>query len=461
MLISNAQTNLSGFYPTANVSGLRFGTSTAIHENTIVVSSASNTLPPVSTGYVYVFQNNNGTLSQETFFYPSDALVDDAFGKSLAVSDEFIAVGSPFHDQNVGNSGSVYLYRKVNNQWTFFQKITASDASFNKQFGSFITLQGNSLFVVAPNDQNNDGIGAVYVYQFNETEWVLSQKLTVPNNTSPLGKIVVQGNQLVVSNVLSTFNSNPTQFYTFNYTSNWIYSDSSEEFGNLEQNIVDFSLDQNRLFISSNILINGTNSENKVLIYSRLNNNWLFDSDIPTNYNDFINGNIIASGDNLVVCFKDYHFQIERKFPVYYFKKIESVWQLQTYFLGEGQMNMDDRLGNSISMYESNVVIGAYTEGGLNTGKAYFLNLENLSTPSFSRENTIIYPNPTSSIITVKNNGSSEMKSFEIYSVTGKKIKHDSLTNNSISMENLPSGIYFLKLFFDNDRIENHKIMKQ
>ena len=191
MFVSNAQTNLSGFYPTANVSGLRFGTSTAIHENTIVVSSASNTLPPVTTGYVYVFQNNNGTLSQETFFYPSDALVDDAFGKSLAATDEFVAVGSPFHDQNVGNSGAVYLYRKVNNQWGFFQKITASDASFNKQFGSFVTLQGNTLFVVAPNDTNNDGIGAVYVYQFNQTEWVLSQKLTIPNNTRPLGKIVV------------------------------------------------------------------------------------------------------------------------------------------------------------------------------------------------------------------------------------------------------------------------------
>ena len=64
------------------------------------------------------------------------------------------------------------------------------------------------------------------------------------------------------SNILSTFNSDPTHFYTFNYTDNWIYSDSSEEFGNLEQNIVDFTLDQNRLFLSSIYLNSGTNSEN-------------------------------------------------------------------------------------------------------------------------------------------------------------------------------------------------------
>lgn len=462
MLISNAQTNLSGFYPNANVSGLRFGTATAIHENTIVVSSASNTLPPVTTGYVYVFQNNNGTLSQETFFYPSDALVDDAFGKSLAASDEFIAVGSPFHDQNVGNSGAVYLYRKVNNQWTFFQKITASDASFNKQFGSFITLQGNSLFVVAPNDENNDGIGAVYVYQFNETEWILSQKLTVPNNTRPFGKIVVQENQLLVSNVLNTTYYSPSHFYTFTLNNNWTLYQTSQEFGNLEQILIDFSYDQNRLYLSVHELNEGTNgSYNKIYIYNNVNNNWEPETAIETQFNDFINGNIVVSGNNLLLGYSSYYLQMGRKFPVFFYKKIEGLWQLLTNFYGEGEFNMDDRLGNSISMFESNVVIGAFIEGGINTGKAYFLNLENLSTTSFSRENTIIYPNPTSSIITVKNNGSSEMKSFEIYSVTGKKIKHDSLTNNSISMENLPSGIYFLKLYFDNDRIENHKIIKQ
>ena len=202
-------------------------------------------------------------------------------------------------------------------------------------------------------------------------------------------------------------------------------------------------------------------SENKVIIYNRLNTNWQFDTDIPMNYYDFINGNIIASGDNLVVCFKDYHLQIERKFPVYYYKKIGEQWQLQTYFLGEGQMNMDDRLGNSISLFESNLVIGANREGVINTGKAYYFNLENLSTPTFHKENFTLFPNPTSSIVTIKSNDSSEVKSYELYSVTGKKINPISMENNTISLEDLPTGIYFLKLYFNNDRIENHKIMKQ
>lgn len=455
-----SQINLSGFYPTSNVSGLKFGTATAIHENTLVVSSDTYPFPPITTGYVYVFNQNNQSITQEAYFYPSDALSSDQFGKTVAVFGNFIAVGSPLHDEGFTDSGAVYLYEKVNNNWVFFQKITASDASTNKQFGSFVKMQGNSLFIVAPNDENNDGIGAVYVYIFDQNEWILSQKLTVPNNAGKLGKIEIQGDNLIVSNLTYPFGSS-TKFHTFNYSSNWIFSNSTEQFGNLEQIIFDFTYDQQRLFISVHELNSGANNlENKVYIYNQMNNSWEFDSFILANYNNFIIGNVAVSGDNMLVGFSNYYLQLARKFPVYYYKKIENEWQMQTYFNGEGQSNMDDYLGNSISMFESNVVIGAPYEGIINSGKAYVFDLETLSTTQFDKKSVIIYPNPTADELHFENRSPFSIENIDIISTLGKVVQSIKSTTSSISLQSLPTGLYLIRVQFDNGIIETYKVSK-
>lgn len=451
-----AQTNLSGFYPNSNVSGLRFGTEVAMHDNTIVVASESSTLP-LTVGMVYVFSKENQTITQENVFYPDDATFSDQYGKSISVSDEFIVVGSPMHDTGFTNDGAVYVYRKVNTEWSFFQKITPNDAVSDKQFGSFVKIQENSMFIVAPNDVNVDGIGAVYVYTFNGTEWIFSQKLTVPNTMHLGEKIEIKDDLLVVSE--STFNQK--KYHTFLYGSNWTYSDSSEEFGSLEQNIKDFSFDGQRLYLSSNELDSGTGSVNNIHIYNRINNSWVYETFLPMNFNDFIIGKISVSENNMLVGYDGYYLQMSRKFPVFYYKKIENEWQMQTSFYGEGQAGMDDRLGNSISLQGSHFVMGAYTEGPISNGKAYTFNLENLSTTSFEKSQISIFPNPTASTVTFQNNSINQPKNYELFSLTGKLLQSSTLDNTSISLENFQAGLYFLKISFDNGLFETHKIIKK
>ena len=451
-----AQTNLTGFNPNTITPGLMFGTETAIFNNTLVVTSGTSTLPP-NIGKVYVFSQENETITQTNILYPDDAEDSDLFGKSVSLSEEFIVVGSPLHSDGYTNAGAVYTYRKVNNDWSFFQKITANDAAADKQFGSFVKIQGNSMFIVAPNDVNDDGIGAVYVYTFNETEWVFSQKLTIPDNSISIGKIEIEGNHLLVSNAT---NSQNTKFHTFIFDTNWTYSDSTNEFGNLEQNIKDFSVDGQKLYLSIHELNAGTESENNVHIYNRVNNSWELETVLNLDFNDFVIGKIAVSENNLVVGYDAYYLQMSRKFPVVYYKKIENEWQMQTYFYGEGQSNMDDYFGNSISIQGPNLLIGAYLEG-ISNGKAYAFNLENLSTTSFEKSAISVFPNPTVSTITIQNNSLIQPKNYELFSVSGKLLQSSSLENNTISLENFQSGIYFLKIGFDNELFETHKIIKK
>ncbi|WP_188362803.1 T9SS type A sorting domain-containing protein [Flavobacterium orientale] len=444
-----AQTNLSGFLPSNSNSGIRFGWQTALHDDTYVVSSQtfSSTL-----GKVFVFSKVNQVLTQQSVLYADDAVSTDQFGRSIAIFGDYIAVGSPFHDSEFTDSGAVYVYKKIDNVWTFIQKITAFDTSADKNFGSCVKIQGTSLFVSAPNDQNSNSSGSVYVYSYNGTNWSFQQKLTVPLTTELGLKFEVQGNLLVAIDALDAH-------HTFTYNNSWILSDSTLYIGNLEYDLRDFVLDGERLYITAVSPMNPT--DNAVLILNRVNNTWVFEPGVDGNFNDFYIGKIAVSGTHMLVGYQNYIFQVERKFPIRYYKKISNSWVLQTTFYGEGAAGFDDYFGNSIAMQDAEILIGAPEEGiALSTGKAYAFNLNLLSVSSFEKNNIVVYPNPTVNNILFENQTLLEVAQYELFSSSGKLITLSSKDSSFISLENLHSGIYILRTTFENGSFENHKIIK-
>jgi hypothetical protein len=75
-----------------------------------------------------------------------------------------------------------------------------------------------------------------------------------------------------------------------------------------------------------------------------------------------------------------------------------------------------------------------------------------------------LYPNPISQYINIKLQGVTKGKiKLEIYDMQGKKQKVCSLQNdevNSINLDNLDQGIYFAKIFIENNLITSRKIIK-
>jgi hypothetical protein len=444
-----AQTTLSGFVPSSDYSSSSFGAKTALHDNTFVVSSQTFffTIP----GKVYVFSKVNQVISQDAVLYPTDAVTADQYGQSISVFGDYIAVSSPLHDEGFTNAGAVYIYKKINNVWTFVQKITAFDAAANDNFGSFVKIQGTSLFISAPNDQNTTNTGSVYVYSNNGTNWVFQQKLNGVGFNLGI-KLEVQSNLLVVSDGVDNF-------HTFTYGSSWTFSDSILNIGSLEYDVKDFSFDGNRLYITAVSPLNPT--DNAVLIRNRVNNAWVVEPGIDVNFNDFIVGKIAVSGNHMLVGYENYILQNERKFPVRYFKKVSNSWVFQTNLFGDGPITIDDKLGNAISMQDAEVLIGAPENGVLpTTGKAYNYNLNLLSVESLSENSFSIYPNPTTNSITVKNSLFKPIARLDLYSMTGKMLLSTSTETSTLSLENFQSGIYLLKITAENGTFETHKIIK-
>jgi hypothetical protein len=74
-----------------------------------------------------------------------------------------------------------------------------------------------------------------------------------------------------------------------------------------------------------------------------------------------------------------------------------------------------------------------------------------------------VYPNPTSDFL-ILNVGNFELSTlnFELFEVSGKLLESKKITSitETISMENLPSSTYFLKVISNNEEVKTFKIIK-
>ncbi|MEO1483965.1 MAG: hypothetical protein AAFU77_17780 [Myxococcota bacterium] len=110
----------------------------------------------------------------------------DEFGAAIALSRDTLAVGAPFEDSDgsnetdnsVADSGAVYIFRRVNGDWTFEAYLKANSPNQEDRFGASLSIDGDTLIVGAPGasletDPSNttSGSGAVYVFQRVGATW--------------------------------------------------------------------------------------------------------------------------------------------------------------------------------------------------------------------------------------------------------------------------------------------------
>ncbi|MCZ8364381.1 MAG: FG-GAP repeat protein [Microcystis sp. LE19-251.1A] len=167
--------NLNGIWTeTAKLSasdgknGDEFGTPAAIEGNTIVVGASES---GGTKGAAYVFEKVNGKWQETAKLTANDGQVGEEFGTSVTISNNTIAV-SPRHDDDRGaDSGSVYIFQKINGVWTQVYKLTAIDGKAGDVFGKRVVIDGDTLAVSAFQDDNEvppvPDSGSVYLYSLS------------------------------------------------------------------------------------------------------------------------------------------------------------------------------------------------------------------------------------------------------------------------------------------------------
>jgi hypothetical protein len=147
--------------------GDAFGQSVSLDGHTALVGAPANDGAGLNAGAVYVFERNaEGLWRQVAKLTASDAATADLFGHDVSINGDTALVGAPFDDNGLANHGSAYLFaRDAGGLWAQVGKLTASDAAADDQFGSSVSIDGETAIVGAPAVGFN--VGGAYVFERN------------------------------------------------------------------------------------------------------------------------------------------------------------------------------------------------------------------------------------------------------------------------------------------------------
>jgi hypothetical protein len=166
----------------------RFGRSVAVSGDVIVVGAYGEDSGGVYAGAAYVFhrmKDGPDTWGQVEKIVGIDTENGDWFGFSVAVSGDVIVVGARYDNGVVSDTGAAYVFQRRKNgadQWDQVQKLTASDAEFQDNFGYAVGVYGDVIVVGARyEDEGGHDAGAAYVFHRMKNgidQWDEVQKLT-------------------------------------------------------------------------------------------------------------------------------------------------------------------------------------------------------------------------------------------------------------------------------------------
>lgn len=168
-----------------NKAGDKFGSCLAIHGNYILVGSPNSDDGGESSGSVDVFELSNGVWNHHTHITATDGTAGDYFGSSVAVTDDYLAIGAKYNAANGTKAGAAYVYRLVDGVWKKQTKLLASDGADNANFGVSVDIDGDKIIIGASGHTENwVATGAAYLFTLEDGIWEEHSKILPPDGAA-------------------------------------------------------------------------------------------------------------------------------------------------------------------------------------------------------------------------------------------------------------------------------------
>jgi FG-GAP repeat len=165
-------------YPPDGVVEGYFGANVAIYDDFATVSSVRDGDPDNQWGAVYAYRFNGTTWEFEQKFLPGD-FGSVYFGKSLAAHEDVIFIGDFGDSTNPEQSGAVSVYRYIDGNWVFEQKVMGADIWASQQQGWSIATDGERLIMgTNDNQKGRDQESWISIDRYNGIEWITEAELT-------------------------------------------------------------------------------------------------------------------------------------------------------------------------------------------------------------------------------------------------------------------------------------------
>ncbi|MBL9139747.1 MAG: tandem-95 repeat protein, partial [Verrucomicrobiales bacterium] len=181
---------------TGLAAGDRFGQTVALSGDWLAVGAPNSEFNGRDSGSAFVYQRTVTSWVQVKRLLPvtasgaTDAALDDFFGSSVAIDDDLVLVGSPRDDEGGSDRGSAYVFRRdaggINN-FGRMAKLAGTDALNNDAFGSSVALSEGLALVGMPfaGFDNQSRWGSAFVFRRNQggtDAWGFLEKLRPPDS---------------------------------------------------------------------------------------------------------------------------------------------------------------------------------------------------------------------------------------------------------------------------------------
>ena len=145
--------------------GDEFGQAVAIRGDVAVVGAWGKNVVGSNSGTAYVFDVTTG--QQTLTLTPNDAAGGDWFGRSVAIGEDEVVIGSFHHDTyGYSDAGTAYVFDLTTGKQT--RKLAASDASLSDWLGRSVGISGGLALVGASLDDDlGASSGSAYLFDLN------------------------------------------------------------------------------------------------------------------------------------------------------------------------------------------------------------------------------------------------------------------------------------------------------
>ncbi len=161
--------------------GEYFGCSVSLNGNYAIVGACRDRVgdngPRTGSASIFIRGEEEWTIQER--LTASDAEQNDNFGYSVSMSGDYAIIGAKGNDDDGSISGSAYIFVQDGENWIEQVKLTASDAAEGDYFGGSVYIDGEYAIVGA--DCNDDGgfnSGCAYIFKLENDEWMEQAKLT-------------------------------------------------------------------------------------------------------------------------------------------------------------------------------------------------------------------------------------------------------------------------------------------
>lgn len=413
-----------------------FGTSVAIDGTTAVISSIGDHQGKLFSGAVYVYNYDYllQSWTQTAKLKASDLGMGKRYGQSVDILGDMIVIGSYNADGSETKSGAGYIYKRIDNVWTEYQKLFANTGRSNDYFGHHVKILNENYIAVGA--YNMDGAeersGAVFVFKQMDGNWTEQAKLFDPQGAS--------------SDLFG---------YSLTYLPELLSSTNNGGFPGV-------------LFVGAP----GTKHTNKktgsVYLYIEKTTGWELGMELvepDTDHNDHFGISISCnkSGNLFVGANRTNNNADLNSGRVYFYQTLSGngTSVSESVKLSADFVNAYDQYGTHVTTDNENIIIGspyADTNNLTNSGAVQFLRMSGLVAGEsnlaniYSLEQNVPNPSTSSTVIQYELKQPGNVK-ISLYNINGQLVsilvdeyKNFGLYNLSVNSTHYAAGVYFYKL---------------